>query len=222
MSDTEQAPGGASGTAGRTAHRSALLRRALLLAGFTVAWNLVEGVVAISAATLAGSRALIGFGVDSFVESISAVVLLWRLRVEQRSPHRAAQVEERALRLIGIAFLALAALVGVESVRSLVAGDRPDTSIVGIVLTAVSLLVMPVLARAKRRVGAELGERSVTADSAQTQACAYLSAVVLAGLALNATLGWWWADPVAALAVVAFLVHEGREALRAERLDDCC
>lgn len=202
--------------------RQALLRRALWLAIFTVVWNLAEGVVAITAAALAGSRALIGFGVDSFVESISAGVLIWRLRVEHRAPHRAEQVEQRALRLIGIAFLVLAAVVGVESVRSLVAGDQPDTSIVGIALTGVSLIVMPLLARAKRRVGVELGERSVTADSAQTRACAYLSAVVLAGLAVNATLGWWWADPIAALGVVAFLVHEGREALEAEHVDDCC
>lgn len=202
--------------------RQVLLRRALWLALFTVAWNLVEGVVAVTAAAMAGSRALIGFGVDSFVESISAAVLIWRLRVEQRDAHRAEEVEARALRLIGWAFLALATLVGVESVRALVAGDQPDTSAVGIVLTAVSLVVMPVLARVKRRVGVELGERSVTADSAQTRACAYLSAVVLAGLGLNAALGWWWADPLAALGVVAFLVHEGREALEAEHLDDCC
>ena len=106
--------------------------------------------------------------------------------------------------------------------RSLLAGDRPDTSVVGIGLTAVSLVVMPVLARAKRRTGLELGERSITADSAQTRACAYLSAVVLAGLAHNAAFGWWWADPLAALGVVAFLVSEGREALEAEHLDDCC
>ena len=202
--------------------RAVLLRRALWLALFTVSWNLVEGVVAIAAAAAAGSRALVGFGVDSFVESISAGVLIWRLRTEQRSPARAEQVEARALRLIGVAFLALAAVVGVEAVRSLLAGDRPDTSPVGLVLTAVSLVVMPVLARAKRNVGVELGDRSVTADSAQTRACAYLSAVVLAGLGLNAALGWWWADPVAALGVVAFLVLEGREALEAEHLDDCC
>jgi divalent metal cation (Fe/Co/Zn/Cd) transporter len=209
-------------TALSTERRETLLHRALWLAVFTVGWNLVEGVVAITAAALAGSRALVGFGVDSFVESISAAVLIWRLRVEQRSPERAEQVEQRALRLIGLAFLALAAVVGVESVRSLVAGDRPDSSAIGIALTALSLLVMPILARAKRRTGEELGQRSVTADSAQTRACAYLSAVVLAGLALNAAFGWWWADPVAALAVVAFLVQEGREALEGEHLDDCC
>lgn len=202
--------------------RPALLRRALLLAVFTVAWNLLEGVVALGAAAFSGSRALIGFGLDSFVESMSAGVLMWRLRVEQQFPERAEQVERRALRLIGVAFLALAALVGVESVRSLVAGERPDASVAGIALTVVSLVVMPLLAGAKRRVGAEMGDRSVEADSNQTMACVYLSAVVLAGLALNALFGWWWADPVAALVVVGFLVHEGREALEAEHVDDCC
>lgn len=202
--------------------RSPLLRRAFLLAVFTVAWNLVEGVVAIVGAALAGSRALLGFGVDSFVESLSAAVVIWRLRAEQRDPQRAAAVEQRALRLIGIAFFALAALVGVESLRSLVAGDEPDASAIGIVLTIVSLVVMPLLARAKRRTGEELGERSVVADSRQTMACVYLSAVVLAGLVLNAALGWWWADPLAALGVVVFLVREGREALEADHLDDCC
>jgi divalent metal cation (Fe/Co/Zn/Cd) transporter len=202
--------------------RATLLRRAWWLAAFTVVWNIAEGAVALTAAALAGSRALVGFGVDSFVESASAAVLIWRLHAEQRSPERAEHVEQRALRIIGITFLALAALVGVESVRSLLAGEQPDVSRTGIVLTIVSLIVMPVLARAKRRVGRELGARSVEADSQQTQACVYLSAVVLVGLAANAVLGWWWADPVAALGVVVFLVREGREALEAEHVDDCC
>lgn len=202
--------------------RAALLRRASWLAVFTVAWNLAEGAVAIAAAAVAGSRALIGFGVDSFVESASATVLIWRLRVEQRSPERAEHVERRALRIIGVTFVALAALVGIESIRSLLARDHPSVSATGIVLTIVSLIVMPVLARAKRRVGRDLGARSVEADSQQTQACVYLSAVVLAGLVLNAAFGWWWADPVAALGVVVFLVREGREALAAEHVDDCC
>lgn len=205
-----------------TGHRSALLRRAWWLAVFTVIWNLAEGAVAITAAALADSRALIGFGVDSFVESASATVLIWRLSVEQRTPERAEHVEQRALRIIGVTFLALAALVGIESVRSLIAREQPDVSWIGIALTIVSLIVMPVLAREKRRVGRELGSRSVEADSQQTQACVYLSAVVLAGLAANAAFGWWWADPVAALGVVVFLVREGREALEAEHVDDCC
>ncbi len=202
--------------------RAALLRRAWWLAECTVAWNLAEGGVAVTAAASSGSRALAGFGVDSFVESASAAVLIWRLRAEQRSPERAEHVERRALRIIGVTFLALAGLVAIESTRSLLAGEQPDVSRVGIVLTIVSLIVMPVLARAKRSVGRQLGARSVEADSRQTQACVYLSAVVLAGLAANAAFGWWWADPVAALGVVAFLVSEGREALEAEHLDDCC
>ena len=209
-------------TTGITDQRAALLRRAWWLAVFTVVWNLAEGAVAITAAALAGSRALIGFGVDSFVESASAAVLIWRLSIEQRSPERAEHVEQRALRIIGVTFLALAALVGIESVRSLIAGEQPDVSWTGIVLTIVSLIVMPVLARSKLRVGRALGSRSVEADSRQTWACVYLSAVVLAGLVANAAFGWWWADPVAALGVVAFLVHEGREALEAEHVDDCC
>lgn len=205
-----------------TARREHLVRKALWLAVFTVVWNLGEGVVAFGAAALDGSKALIGFGVDSFVESASAAVVIWRLRVERADPARAEHAERRALRLIGFAFFALALLVGVESIRALATGARPDTSVVGIVLTAVSLLVMPLLARAKRRVGVELGTRSITADSQQTMACVYLSAIVLVGLSLNALFGWWWADPVAALAVVAFLVHEGREALEADHVDDCC
>jgi divalent metal cation (Fe/Co/Zn/Cd) transporter len=202
--------------------RAALVRRALGLAVLTVCWNVVEGVVALAAGAAAGSRALAGFGVDSFVESLSAGVLIWRLRVEQQDPERVEQVERQAVRLIGVAFLALAALVGVESVRSLLAGDRADTSPIGIGLTSVSLVVMPILARAKRRVGAEMGDRSVEADSRQTWACVALSFVVLGGLLVNQVLGWWWADPVAALVVVGFLVREGRGALRAEHVDDCC
>lgn len=205
-----------------TTDRAVLLRRAMVLAVFTVCWNLVEGSVALAAAGVSGSRALAGFGLDSFVESASAGVLIWRLRTERRSPARAEQVERRALRLIGLSFLVLAALVGMESVRSLVAGDRPDATPVGIALTIVSLVVMPLLARSKRRLGAEMGDRSVEADGSQTMACVYLSAVVLGGLVLNAVFGWWWADPVAALGVVAFLVREGREALTAEHVDDCC
>lgn len=189
---------------------------------FSVGWNVVEGVVAIAAAAVAGSRALGGFGLDSAVESISAGVLLWRLGAERRDPERVERVEAVAVRAIGITFLVLAAYVGVDAVRSLVVGDRPDASPVGIALTLVSLVVMPVLARRKRRVANALDSRAGQADSAQTRACAYMSAVVLAGLALNAAWGWWWADPVAALGIVVFLVKEGRQALMAQRIDDCC
>lgn len=199
-----------------------MLGRARRLAAFTVAWNVVEGLVAITAAWVAGSRALAGFGLDSAVESISATVLLWRLGVERRDPERAEAVERRALRAMGISLLLLAVFVGVESVRSLLLRDEPHVSVVGIGLTAVSLVVIPLLARRKRTVAVALGSRAAEADSAQTRACANLSAVVLAGLVLNAAFGWWWADPLAALGVVAFLVSEGREALSAEHVDDCC
>ena len=202
--------------------RAGLLRRAHRLALFTATWNVTEGIIALTAAWIAGSRALAGFGLDSAVESISAAVLLWRLRVERRDPRRVERVERVATRAIGASFLVLAAYVAIESVRSLVTGDRPDASPIGITLTLVSLVVMPILATRKRRVAIALGSKSAEADSAQTRACAYLSAVVVAGLVLNAALGWWWADPVAALGVVMFLVLEGREALTAEHVDDCC
>ncbi len=202
--------------------RPHLLRRSQRLAAFTVGWNVTEGVIAIAAAWMAGSRALAGFGLDSAVESISAAVLLWRLGAERRNPESVERVERIAVRAIGVSFLVLAAFVAVEAFRSLALGDKPEASPVGIGLTLVSLVVMPLLAARKRRVAIALDSKAAEADSAQTRACAYLSAVVVAGLVLNAALGWWWADPIAALGVVIFLVGEGREALSAERVDDCC
>jgi divalent metal cation (Fe/Co/Zn/Cd) transporter len=202
--------------------RRVLLRRAVVLAWFTLGWNVIEGVVAIAAAVLASSQALLGFGLDSGVESLSATVVLWRLYAERRDPARAEAVEQRALRLIGVTFFVLAAFVAVESVRALVGGHEPDVSVVGIVLTSVSIVVMQWLARAKRWVGVAMGSKAVQADSSQTSACVYLSVVVLGGLLLNAAFGWWWADPLAALGVVVFLVREGREALTADHADHCC
>lgn len=202
--------------------RADLLARAQRLGAFTVGWNAIEGLVAITAAWLAGSRALAGFGLDSAIESVSASVLLWRLGAERRDPERSEQVERVATRLIGASFLLLAGFVAIEAVRSLAFAEEPDASPVGIGLTVVSLLVMPMLARRKLRVAVALGSRAAEADSAQTWACAWLSAVVLAGLVLNAALGWWWADPIAALGVVVLLVREGKEALTAEGIDDCC
>ena len=205
-----------------TATRNQLLAHAQRLGVFTVGWNAVEGVIAISAAWIAGSRALAGFGLDSAIESISASVLLWRLGAERRDPERAEQVERIATRAIGASFLVLAAFVAYEAVRALALHEEPDASPVGITLTAVSLVVMPLLAQRKRRVARALDSRAAQADSAQTVACAWLSAVVLTGLVLNAVLDWWWADPVAALGVVVLLLREGREALIAEHVDDCC
>jgi cation diffusion facilitator family transporter len=202
--------------------RRGLLHQALALAWFTVAWNVTEAIVAITGALAADSRALLGFGLDSVVESLSAAVLIWRLRVEQQEPDRAERVEQRAVKLIGMTFFVLAAVVAFEAVRSLLTKAEPDSSALGIVLTAVSLLVMPALAARKRRLGVAMGSQAVKADSAQTSVCAYLSGVVLAGLVLNALVGWWWADPIAALVVVGLLAREGWDALHAEHMDECC
>ena len=192
------------------------LRTALGLGYFTVGYNVIEGLIAITAGAAAGSGALVGFGLDSTVESLSALVLIWRLRVEQRDPGRSEHVEHRALRLIGITFFLLAAYVAYDAITSLIERAEPDSSIIGIVLTALSLVVMPVLAYRKRVVGTEMQSRAVLADAAETRACVYLSAVVLVGLALNALFGWWWADPLAALGVVYFLIREGFEAFESD------
>lgn len=203
-----------------TTGRAGLLRRAQQLAGFTVAYNLLEGAVAIGAGFAANSQALVGFGFDSGIESISAAVLLWRIGVERREPQRAERVEHIAERLIGTSFLILGAYIAFEAIADLLNRERPDTSVVGLLLTALSLVVMPLLARRKRRVAVALDSNAARADAAQTMACVWLSAVVLIGLALNAALDWWWADPVAALAVVVLLLNEGREALTGNNHDD--
>jgi divalent metal cation (Fe/Co/Zn/Cd) transporter len=176
----------------------------------------VEAVVAIAAGTAASSIALIGFGLDSTVEVMSAVVIVWQFRglAEDR--------ERRALKLIAMSFFALAVYVGVQAIIDLLWRSEPKSSTVGIGLAIASMIVMPMLARAKRRNGNAMGSATVLADSNQTKLCAYLSAILLAGLILNATAGWWWADPVAALGIAGLAVHEGREAWRGETCDDCC
>ncbi len=205
------------------APRLALLRRGLFLEYLTVGWNIAEGLIAVTAGLIARSPALLAFGVDSFVETVSGAVLVWRLRSEMRGgldDEAVERVEQRAERLVGIAFLLLAAYVAVDAVQALVSQERPDPSPVGIVLTAVSIGMMLWLARAKREVGRALASRALMADAQQTAACWYLSLVALAGLGLNAAFGMWWADPVAALGIVALLVREGVEALRGEREED--
>lgn len=199
---------------GTDPRRAALHRWARALAWATILYNAGEGVVAIAAGTVAGSVALISFGLDSAVEVGSALVVLW-----QFSRPRPEDQERRALRWIAVSFFALAAYVVIDAGRSLLSDSAPSPSTVGIVLTAASLVVMPVLTYAKRRVGRALNSATVVADSTQTLLCTYLSAVVLLGLVLNATLGWSWADPVAALAIAAVAVREGIQAWRG---DACC
>ena len=200
--------------------RASLLKRALWLEYGSVAYNVLEAVVGLALGAAASSVALIGFGLDSIVEASSASVLVWRLRSEGAGRHTADHLERRAIRLVAIAFFALAAYVAVRSVYELVARSRPDESIAGIVLASVSLAVMPVLARAKRRYASRLSSRSLRADSTQTVLCTYLSAVLLAGLGANALFGWWWADPLAGLAIVGLALREGLELWRDRDL--CC
>lgn len=191
--------------------RTRLGRRAQVLAAVSVGYNLLEAIVAIAAGAAAGSVALVGFGLDSVVEMSSGLVILWQFG------HRLPETRERqALRLIGISFYALAAYISVESVRSLVVAGDTAPSTVGIALAAASLVIMPVLSWAQRQTGRSLGSGSVVADSKQTLLCTYLSAVLLAGLLLNATLGWSWADPLVGLLIAGVALKEGREAWRGD------
>jgi len=207
----------AAGARGVPADRRRLVRRARRLEFLTIGWNLAEAGVALIAGGVAGSIALIGFGIDSLIESSSGAVLLWRLA----SPDHDDSREALALRLVGVSFLLLAGYVAFEAARSLLEREPPDASLPGILLAAASLIAMPLLARAKRRVAAKLNSRAMAADSRQTDICAYLSAILLGGLVLNALFGWWWADPAAALAMAPIIAREGVEALRGKVCADC-
>ena len=203
-----------------------LNRRALRLSYFTVGYNLLEGAASVAAGAAAGSVALVGFGLDSFVESLSGGVMIWRFRgLSADGAHAcdpaAERKERRALKLVGWTFLVLGAYVGVESARKLWLGERPEASIVGIAIAVLSLIVMPLLFLAKRRTARRLGSRSLAADSKQTLACMGMSAGVLAGLALNAAFGFWQADPLVGLLIAGFLFKEGREVLREGTLCSC-
>jgi divalent metal cation (Fe/Co/Zn/Cd) transporter len=203
--------------------RERLLRRGYILAVATVGWNVVEGVVAIAAGAAAGSVALLGFGVDSFIETASGVVVGWRLREELRggSGERAAAVERRAARVAGALLLLLALYVLVDAGRRLLGlGGKAEESFLGIVLTAISLALMPLLGWAKLRTARGLSSRALRADAYETITCAWLSLTTLAGLVLNAALGWWWADPLAALGLVPLIVREGWEGWKAEGEDE--
>jgi divalent metal cation (Fe/Co/Zn/Cd) transporter len=194
--------------------RQTLTRRVRLLVATTISYNVIEAVVAISAGTLAGSTALIGFGLDSIIEVSSAAAVAWQFAGPD--PHAREKV---TLRIIAFSFFALAAYVSVEAIRALLGGQEAGHSSVGLILAAVSLAVMPVLSYAQRRAGRELGSKSAVADSKQTLLCTYLSAVLLAGLAVNSLFGWWWADPIAALTIGVVAIKEGRDAWRG---DICC
>jgi divalent metal cation (Fe/Co/Zn/Cd) transporter len=189
-----------------------LRQRAIRLEYLTITWNVIEAVVAVTSGIIAGSIALVGFGFDSSIEAFAASVVLWQFRGgadEER--------EQRALRIIAVTFFVLAAYITVESLRDLfLAHEQAGTSAVGIVLAVVSLIVMPTLAWGKRRTGQQLNSATLIADSAETFLCAWLSAILLVGLVLNATVGWWWADPIAALGIAALAIREGLEAWRGD------
>ncbi len=185
----------------------------------TVAWNVAEGIIAVSAGFLAGSVALAGFGLDSFIEVAAAAVLLWRLGLPEHD-ERAEQRETVAHRIVGATFLLLAAYVIAEAAYVLVTRSEPEASPVGIALSLASLAVMPGLGLAKRRNAMLLGSRALIAESMETLLCSYLSVTLFAGLALNAAFGWWWADVAAALAMVPWIAREGLEGVRGESCED--
>lgn len=199
--------------------RHAIAQRGRRLEYFTIAWNSLEGIVAIAAGLIASSISLVGFGVDSFIEVISGAALLWRMSVDAEEQKRE-RVEQKTARIVGACFLVLATYVGYEALRNLIEKKAPEHSIPGIVLACGSLIAMPLLSRAKRRVAARLDSAAMKADAKQTEFCTYLSAILLGGLLLNAISDLWWADPVAALIMVPVIAKEGVDGLRGDTY--CC
>jgi divalent metal cation (Fe/Co/Zn/Cd) transporter len=196
------------------------VRRGRWLEYFTITWNALEGLVAVIAGGIAGSISLVGFGIDSIIEVTSGAALLWRMSVDANVQQRERN-ERLALKLVGSCFLALAAYIAYESTTDLWSKKAPEHSIPGIVLACVSLVVMPLLSRAKRKVGTELGSAAMHADAKQTEFCTYLSGILLVGLLLNALFGLWWADPVGGLLMVPIIAREGVDGLRGKACDDC-
>ena len=194
------------------------MQRGRRLEYFTIAWNTLEGLVAIAAGAIAGSISLVGFGIDSFVEVTSGAALLWRMSADA-DEHRRERIERITLRIVGACFLALAVYVGYEAASDLLRKKAPEHSLPGIILACASLVVMPLLSRAKRGVASNLKSAAMRADAKQTQFCTYLSAILLGGLLLNAAFDLWWADPVAGLVMVPIIAKEGVEGLRG---DTCC
>jgi divalent metal cation (Fe/Co/Zn/Cd) transporter len=203
-----------------TAERGALVARGQRLEHLTLAWNSFEAAVALISGVVAGSVALVGFGLDSVIETASAGVLLWRFRADADAERRE-RSERTARRLVGACFVLLATYVAVESARALWTRAIPERSLPGILIAVAAVIVMPVLGRAKRRVAARLDSRALHADSRQADFCAILSAIVLAGLLLHALLGWWWADPAAALVMAPIIAREGVQSLRGQGCDNC-
>ncbi|MDQ3174989.1 MAG: cation transporter [Acidobacteriota bacterium] len=198
--------------------RPQLIKRGRYLEYFTIVYNSLEGLIAVVAGLIAGSIALVGFGFDSLIEVTSGAVLLWRLHADVDETRRE-RVESISLRIVGVCFVILAVYVSYDSIKSLIRREAPDESVVGIILAAVSLIIMPLLVREKRKVARGIKSIALMADSKQTELCTYLSAILLGGLLLNALFGWWWADPVAAIIMVPIITKEGIEALRGET---CC
>ncbi|MFY9225177.1 MAG: cation transporter [Blastocatellia bacterium] len=196
--------------------REEALKRGRMLEYITIGYNSLEGLVAVGSGLLAGSIALVGFGFDSAIEVTSGVILLWRLSV---SLARQQEAETLSIRLVGVSFLALAAYVLYDAISLIVERKAPEESIVGIILAVLSLLIMPILARAKRSVAKTINSQALVADAKQTELCTYLSAILLLGLLLNALFGWWWADPLAALIMTPIIISEGIKALRGKT---CC
>ena len=201
--------------------RPAAVLRGRRLEYFTVVWNTLEGLVAVVAGIVAGSISLVGFGIDSFIEVTSGSVLLWRMSVDS-DVHRREANEKRALRIVGACFLLLGIYIAYVSISDLWSKRAPEHSIAGIVLACASLVVMPLLSRAKRKVGRALGSAAMHADAKQTEFCTYLSAILLAGLLLNASFGLWWADPLAALIMVPIIAKEGIEGVQGKACTECC
>lgn len=201
--------------------REERVRHGLRLQYFTIAYNSLEGLISITAGLFAGSVSLIGFGFDSLIEVTSAAAVLWRLRSDRDSGSRE-RAERATLRIVGWCFVTLAAYILYDSGSSLLRREPPERSIPGIIIAAVSVVVMPLLASAKRRVASDIGSAAMKADSRQTDFCTYLSAILLCGLLLNALFGWWWADPAAALVMVPIIAGEGIRSLRGEACCDTC
>jgi divalent metal cation (Fe/Co/Zn/Cd) transporter len=207
--------------ASSTRERRDLVRRGRRLEYFTIGYNSLEGLVSIAAGLLAGSVSLVGFGLDSIIEVTSGAALLWRLH-HDFNPSRREQMERATLRIVGACFFALAAYILYESVSTLIRHAAPERSIPGILIAGASVVVMPLLARAKRRVAAGIGSGAMRADSRQTDFCTYLSAILLGGLLLNALFGWWWADPAAGLVMVPMIGKEGFDGVRGKACCDEC